>query len=131
MKPWGSQAAVLHFLPPNLPAGQRRWLAGGPGGGKERPWPPHGGGELCGTDCDIRPVQELLGREHVETAMVHAHALNRGAGACAARWTDFDTPPAQGAVTRLGRASYHLGPCAGRADDASQENAGVGVALLA
>src|SRR5579884_3515128 len=51
MKPWGSQATVLHFLPPNLPAGQRRWLAGGPGGGKERPWPPHGGGELCGTDA--------------------------------------------------------------------------------
>ena len=51
MKPWGSQATVLHFLPPNLPAEQRRWLAGGPGGGKERPWSPHGWGELCGTDA--------------------------------------------------------------------------------
>src|SRR5579885_2599771 len=56
MKPWGSQAAVLHFLPPNLPAGQRRWLAGGPGGGKERPWWPHGWGELCGTEAGPTPA---------------------------------------------------------------------------
>ena len=51
MKPWGSQVTVLHFLPPNLPAEQRRWLAGGPGGGNERPWSPHGCGEICGTDA--------------------------------------------------------------------------------
>jgi len=32
----------------------------------------------AGAGCDSRPVQGLLGREHVETTMVHAHALNRG-----------------------------------------------------
>lgn len=30
---------------------QRRWLSGGPGGGNERPWSPHGRGEIFSTDA--------------------------------------------------------------------------------
>src|SRR5215831_1149039 len=62
MKPWGSQVGVLHFLPPDLPAEQRRWLAGGPGGGNERPWSPHGCGEICGTEaCRTAAATQRLG----------------------------------------------------------------------
>ncbi len=45
MKPWGSQGRWLHFLV-LLSSGNRERLAGGPGGGNERPWSPHGGGEI-------------------------------------------------------------------------------------
>jgi len=47
----GESSLFATFLPPNFPAEQRRWLAGGPGGGNERPWSPHGCGEICGTDA--------------------------------------------------------------------------------
>jgi len=43
--------------------------------------PPLGAGVRhlpAGAGCDLRPVQELLGREHVETAMVYTHVLNKG-----------------------------------------------------
>jgi len=38
----------------------RERLAGGPGGGKERPWSPHGGGEIFGTDADAVRTPMLL-----------------------------------------------------------------------
>jgi hypothetical protein len=47
----GESSLFATFLPPNLPAEQRRWLAGGPGGGQERPGSPHGWGEICGMDA--------------------------------------------------------------------------------
>src|SRR5262249_42734463 len=52
----GESSPFATFLPPNLPAEQRRWLAGGPGGGNERPWSPHGRGEICGTDAPPSPA---------------------------------------------------------------------------
>src|SRR5690349_16378324 len=47
----GESSQVATFSPLDLPAEQRRWLAGGPGGGNERPWSPHGCGEIRGTDA--------------------------------------------------------------------------------
>ena len=34
--------------------------------------------ELIAAGYDIRTIQELLGREHVETTMIYTHVLSKG-----------------------------------------------------
>jgi hypothetical protein len=75
MKPWGSQASLLHFCPSDLP-GNRERLAGGQGGGNEPPgrrteaaksWygrpvvpTPPGCTRLCGLSARCRDIRRAV-----------------------------------------------------------------------
>src|SRR5262245_53075219 len=87
MKPWGSQVSLSLFSSES-PYGTEKRLAGGPGGGNERPWSPHGRGEIFGTEAPPMATTQRLG-----DALDYSSCGTSWARTCRPRYPDAPRRP--------------------------------------